>query len=291
MTMRRTLPQLLGRAALPWRWLGAALLGLLAAASVAVVPDSRQAVVLRLGAPVRVINAFTAGSTGSGGLVLHWPLIEALSTADRRVQQLPAARIALRTADDQDLSITAQIVWRVTNPQAMVAAAGSEQALAAQLSAQLPALLQAEAQRLALGGLLAPGGAGAFERVRAALDGRARGAGAQVIAVTLVRSELQRATLATTLAAMAAEQARAASAIQASGAAAAQQVTADGEARAAALIAASAGADPEFYDFYRALRSYEATLTNPANKGRTTIVLGPGSQYLRQFDGRIPPRP
>ena len=47
--------------------------------------------------------------------------------------------------------------------------------------------------------------------------------------------------------------------------------------------------DPEFYDFYRAMQSYQASfLSTPADgnqRGRTSIMLSPNNDYLRQFRG------
>ena len=44
---------------------------------------------------------------------------------------------------------------------------------------------------------------------------------------------------------------------------------------------------PEFYDFYRAMQSYEHTFgtdgTTPA--GGSSIILSPSNDYLRQFRG------
>jgi membrane protease subunit HflC len=46
----------------------------------------------------------------------------------------------------------------------------------------------------------------------------------------------------------------------------------------------SFGKDPQFYDFYRAMQSYDATF---AQKGSSTsIVLSPDNEYLKQFKGK-----
>ena len=56
----------------------------------------------------------------------------------------------------------------------------------------------------------------------------------------------------------------------------------DADAEAARIYANAFNKDPAFYDFYRAMQSYEITF-NPANKSGTTIVLPPDNDYLRQF--------
>ena len=74
-------------------------------------------------------------------------------------------------------------------------------------------------------------------------------------------------------------------AIRAQGQRNAQIIEAGAEAEAANIYAASFGKDPKFYDFYRAMKSYEVTFAKPANKAGTTILLSPGNDYLRQFRG------
>ncbi len=60
----------------------------------------------------------------------------------------------------------------------------------------------------------------------------------------------------------------------------------EAEAQAAKIYADSFGKDPGFYDFYRAMKSYEASFANPVTRGGTTIVLSPNNDYLRQFQGK-----
>ena len=74
--------------------------------------------------------------------------------------------------------------------------------------------------------------------------------------------------------------------IRAQGQRNAQIVSADADAKAAQIYAESFGKDPGFYDFYRAMQSYDATFANAANKSASTIILSPDNDYLRQFKGR-----
>ncbi len=79
------------------------------------------------------------------------------------------------------------------------------------------------------------------------------------------------------------ERERMVSGIEADGVREAQLITAAAQAEAARILGESAGRDPEFYRFYRAMRSYDTILADPEAKNRTTIVLGPGSGYLKYF--------
>ena len=76
-----------------------------------------------------------------------------------------------------------------------------------------------------------------------------------------------------------------ATAIQAQGQKAAQIIRADAEALAAQTYADAYGKDPQFYDFYRAMQSYDYTFSKSAT-GSSTILLSPDNEYLKQFKGR-----
>ena len=75
--------------------------------------------------------------------------------------------------------------------------------------------------------------------------------------------------------------------IQAQGQRQAQIVRAEADAEATATYARAFNQDADFYDFYRAMQSYETSFTaagtaeNP--RGRTNIILSPENDYLRQF--------
>ena len=66
----------------------------------------------------------------------------------------------------------------------------------------------------------------------------------------------------------------------------ARQIVTEGDALAAGILQKSAGQDPEFYDYFSTLRSYTANFGDPERKGAATIVIPPGSDYLRHFNGK-----
>ena len=63
---------------------------------------------------------------------------------------------------------------------------------------------------------------------------------------------------------------------------------AQADADAAKTYAASFGKDPDFYDFYRAMQSYQTTFVGDGQDkvAGTTIVLSPQNDYLKEFSGR-----
>ena len=65
-------------------------------------------------------------------------------------------------------------------------------------------------------------------------------------------------------------------------------VRAQADADAAKTYAASFGKDPDFYDFYRAMQSYQATFIGDGQEkaAPSTIILSPQNDYLKEFTGR-----
>ena len=72
---------------------------------------------------------------------------------------------------------------------------------------------------------------------------------------------------------------------QSRGSAETQAIIQDAKVRAAQIYAQSYGQDPGFYDFYRAMKSYEAVFGRADGKDKSTIVLSPDNEYLKQFRG------
>ena len=63
----------------------------------------------------------------------------------------------------------------------------------------------------------------------------------------------------------------------------AQIIRADSDAKASKIYADAFNKDPKFYDFYRAMQSYDTTFGE--GKGKSSIILSPDNEYLRQFRG------
>ena len=68
----------------------------------------------------------------------------------------------------------------------------------------------------------------------------------------------------------------------------AQIIRAEADAQAAQIYAAAFGKDPQFYAFYRAMQSYQATFLpdGQGKAGATNVILSPNNEYLKEFTGR-----
>src|SRR5690606_36880942 len=117
--------------------------------------------------------------------------------------------------------------------------------------------------------------------IREGLDREAREYGAQVIDVRIKRADLPDGALESAFSRMQAAREQEATTIRAQGQMEAQIIRAEAEAEAANTYAASFGKDPDFYDFYRAMQSYDMAFSE--GEGETTILLSPDNTYLKQF--------
>ena len=254
--------------------------------SVIVVPETEQAVVVRLGEPNRVINKFRPkvdfGETGAG-LSLRIPIMERVVRIDKRVLAVDMERQQVLSSEQQRLEVDAYARFRVIDPVKMVRTAGTTERVAEQLQPILSSVLRQELGKRTFQSLLTADRGLAMKQIRAGLDREAREYGAQVIDVRIKRADLPEGALASAFSRMQAARVQEATTIRAQGQKQAQIIRAQAEADAAKTYAASFGKDPAFYDFYRAMQSYDYTFANGA--GATTILLSPDNDYLRQFKG------
>jgi membrane protease subunit HflC len=253
-----------------------------------VVPETQQAVKIRTGEPVAVINRFAPdqpyGATGAG-LWYRIPLIERVQYVDRRIMNLDMEPQQVLSNDQQRLQVDAYARFRIIDPVRMVERAGSEDTLKAQLAPILSSTIRQELGRRPFATLLTAERGDAMVNIRNTLDRQARQYGAQIIDVRIKRADLPDGSpLETAFTRMQTDRQAEAETIRASGRRDAQIIQAEAEADAANTYAAAYGKDPEFYDFYRAMESYRRTFEQ--GSGDSTMILSPDSEYLRQFRGQ-----
>jgi len=255
--------------------------------SIVVVPETMQAVIVRTGEPVRVINRFRPhadfGSTGAG-IVLRIPVLERVVWIDKRVLDVDMQAQQVTSADQRRLEVDAYARFRIIDPVTMVETAGSVERVAEQLQPILNSVLRQELGKRSFQSLLTADRGAAMEQIKEGLDRQAREYGAQVIDVRIKRADLpDGAPLESAFTRMQTARNQEAATIRAQGEKAAQIIRAQAEADASKTYADAFNKDADFYDFYRAMQSYDATFA--AKDGSTSIVLSPDNAYLRQFRG------
>jgi len=276
-----------------WETHRTSLIAIAAAAFVAlstiiVVPETEQAVVVRLGEPNRVINRFRPGTDfGQTGAGLTWriPFIERLVRIDKRILSVSMDSQEVLSTDQLRLQVDAYARFRIIDPVRMVRTAGTSARVEEQLQPILTSVLRQELGKRTFQSLLTADRGAAMIKIREGLDQQAREYGAQVLDVRIKRADLPEGALESTFARMQAAREQEATMIRAEGEKNAQIIRAEAESQAAKIYAEAFNKDPAFYDFYRAMKSYDITF-DKAGGGNSTLILSPDNDYLRQFRGK-----
>jgi modulator of FtsH protease HflC len=267
---------------------------LLVLASFPIVPETKQAVVVRFGKPIAVFNKYKFGrpiGAAGAGINFRIPFVDQLVWIDKRVQDVDMQRQQVISTDQRRLEVDAFARYRIVNPLLMYVSAGSEDQLREQLRPILGSEVRNELGRIEFASLLTPERQGIMDSVRKSLNRIARQYGVEVLDVRIKRTDLpDGAPLAAAFDRMRSAREQEAQSILAEGAKQAQIIRAQADADAAQTYAASFGKDPQFYDFYRAMQSYQTTFVGDGRTpvAGTTLILSPNNDYLKEFSGRAP---
>nr|WP_302675661.1 protease modulator HflC [Sphingomonas faeni] len=269
------------------------LLVILAAATFAIVPETKQAVILRFGQPIRTVNAWqpnTAfGQTGAG-LIARIPFVDRIVWIDKRVQDLELDNTLVLSTDQLRLEVDAYARYRIVDPRKMRNAVGSEDRIPDQLRPILGSALRNELGKRRFVELLSPERSELMDNIQKGLQRVASQYGVEIVDVRIKQANLPVGLpLESALKRMSSARQQEAITIRAEGQKQAQIVRAQADADSAKIYAESFGKDADFYDFYRAMQSYRHTFGvdgGPAPEGSTSIILSPNNSYLREFEGR-----
>ena len=257
-----------------------------------IVPETKQAVVVRFGKPVRILNRYEAGrpiGSPGAGISFRVPFAEQVVWIDKRVQDVDMQRQQVLSTDQRRLEVDAFARYRIVDPLLMYIRARSEAQLKDQLRPILGSEVRNELGKVAFAALLTPERQGIMQDVRTSLNRIARQYGVEIIDVRIKRTDLPDGTpLQSAYDRMRTARQQEARSIRAQGAKQAQIIRAQADADAAKTYAASFGKDADFYDFYRAMQSYQTTFIGDGQDkpAPTTIILSPQNDYLKEFTGR-----
>ena len=249
-----------------------------------VVAEDGQVVIIRTGEPVGTVN--TPGGETDAGLYFRVPFIDSVNRIEKRLLDLEMTDEEVLSADQQRLLVNAYARFRITDPVRMVERAGSTDGVRNALEPILNSVLRQELGRRTFQAMLTAERGSALANVRTNLDRQARQYGAEVVDVKIMRTDLPEAPLQSAFRRMESDREREARTIRAGGSRDARIIRAEADAESARIYAEAFGKDAEFYDFYRAMQSYDATFSNDDNPSESSIILSPDNEYLRQFRGR-----
>lgn len=259
-------------------------------ATVSVVPETRQGLILRLGKADRIVNGFdpreSFGGTGAG-LIAKLPFFEEVVWIDKRIMDVDMDPQQVLSTDQLRLNVDAYARFRIIDPLRMYNSARTTENVREALRPILGSALRNELGKRPFAALLSPERGRVMDNIQAGLNRVAAQYGAEIIDVRIKRADLPEGTpLDSAYDRMRTARTQEALTIEADGFRQAQVIRAEADARASQVYAAAFGKDPEFYDFYRAMQSYRQTFgVNGETKGSTNIIMSPGNDYLREFRG------
>mgnify|MGYP002777811110 CR=1 FL=1 len=277
---------------------GAALAAIIVlAATVAIVPESQQAVILRFEQPVRTVNGWREGEVfgrSGAGLIFRIPFADRLVWVNKKILDVESDNQPVLSRDQLPLEVDAFARFRIVDPLKAITSTGStsstETAVTTALQPLLGSSIRGELGNQPFATLLTPERDRVMENIQGRLQRLADQYGVRIVDVRIKHADLpQGSPLDSALKRMATARQQQAVTIRAQGQKDAQIVRAQADAEAARIYAVSFSKDPDFYDFYRAMQSYKTTFGADGSpqdgKGATSIILSPGNSYLRQFEG------
>jgi modulator of FtsH protease HflC len=259
--------------------------------TITIVPETKQAVILRLEQPYRTVNAYRPseqyGRTQAGP-TFRMPFVDRVTLIDKRVQDIDLTNQPVLSTDQLRLEVDAYARFRVVDPLTLVRTAVTIDRVRDQLTPLFSSSLRNELGKRPFAALLSPERGQVMENIQTALQRFASQYGVEIVDVRIKHADLPTGSpLESAYERMRTARRQEAATIRAQGQKDAQIIRANAQAQAAQIYAQAFNKDPAFYDFYRAMQSYRTTfLSQPEGKGDTQIILSPQNSYLREFMGQ-----
>ncbi len=266
---------------------------IIAYSSLFTVFQTQQALVVRLGQPVRVVS--------DPGLNLKAPFIDSVVYIDKRILDLEAPPQEVIASDQKRLVVDAFARYRIQDPLRFYQTLGSITGANSQLSILLNSALRRVLGEVTFMHVVRDQRADLMSRIRELVDHEATSYGVQVVDVRIRRADLPEQNSQAVYQRMQTERQREAAEFRAQGAQRAQeirsradrevtvlvaeatskseQIRGEGDATRNQIYAEAFNQDPEFFTFYRSMQAYERGL----RQTDTRMVLKPDSNFFRYF--------
>jgi len=257
------------------------------------VYQTRLALVVRLGQPVKIVT--------EPGLNFKLPLIDSVIYVDKRILDLENAAAEVIASDQKRLVVDAFARYRINNALLFYQSVGTVDAANSRLSTLLNAALRRVLGEATLTHVVRDDRAALMARVREQVDREAAAFGITVVDVRIRRADLPAENSQAVYDRMKSERKREATEFRAQGSQRAQEIRAradrditviiadaqskgdtmrgEGEAERNRIFAEAFGKDPDFFAFYRSMQAYESGLRH----NDTRMVLKPDSDFFRYF--------
>jgi modulator of FtsH protease HflC len=257
------------------------------------VLQTQQAIVVRLGEPVKVID--------EPGLNWKMPFVDSVIFLDKRILDLESAAQEVIASDQRRLVLDAFARYRIKDPLRFFQAARTIERANQQLGSIMNSAVRSIVAGSAFGQVVRDERSQTMQRIRDAMNREAEGFGVEIVDVKIRRADLPDANAQAVFQRMQTERQREAAEFRANGNEQAQRTRAradrdvtviiadaqsqsektrgEGDAERNRIFAEAFGRDPGFFTFYRTMQAYEAGLRN----SDTRMVLTPNSDFFRYF--------
>jgi membrane protease subunit HflC len=257
------------------------------------VPQTRQALVVRLGDP--------RGVETRPGLHVKVPLLDTVIYVDKRILDLENSSQEVIAADQKRLVVDAFARYRVRDALRFYQTVGTVEGANSRLSPFLNSALRAVLGEATLTQVVRDQREQLMAKVRDQLDREAQQFGITVVDVRIRRADLPEQNSQAVFKRMQTEREREAQEFRSQGTQRAQEIRAradrdvtvlvaeatskseqlrgDGDAERNRIFADAYGKDPDFFAFYRTMQAYKTSL----KQGDTRLVIKPDSDFFRYF--------
>jgi membrane protease subunit HflC len=257
------------------------------------VYQTQQALVVRLGQPVKVLT--------DPGLYAKWPLIDSVIAIDKRILDLEAPSQEVIASDQKRLVVDSFARYRVEDPLKFYQTVGSIDAANSRLSTLLISALRRVLGEASFIQLVRDERPQLTQRMREQLDHEAAAFGIAVVDVRIRRADLPEQNSQAVYQRMQTERQREAAEFRAQGSqrsqeirsradrdvtvliadatSKAEQIRGEGDAQRNRIFADAYGKDRDFFGFYRSMQAYETGLRH----NDTRMLLNPDTDFFRYF--------
>jgi membrane protease subunit HflC len=258
------------------------------------VYQTQQALVVRLGQPIRVIN--------EPGLNFKIPFIDNVIAIDKRILDLEAPAQEVIASDQKRLVVDAFARYRIKDPLRFYQTVGSINGANSQLAILLNSALRRVLGEATFTHVVRDQRADLMSRIRESVDKEADGYGIAVVDVRIRRADLPEQNSQAVYQRMQTERQREAAEFRAQGAQRAQEIRSradrdvtvivadaqseserirgEGDSERNRIFADAFNRDVDFFAFYRSMQAYEAGL----RASDTRLVLKPDTSFFRFFN-------
>ena len=258
------------------------------------VYQTQQALVVRLGNPVRVVT--------DPGLHVKVPFVDTVIAIDRRILDLEAAAQEVIASDQKRLVVDAFARYRIKDALRFYQTLGSIAGANSQLAILLNSALRRVLGEVTFTHVVRDQRADLMSRIRGLVDKEAGAYGIEVVDVRIRRADLPEQNSQAVYQRMQTERQREAAEFRAQGAqrgqeirsradrestvliaeatAKAEQIRGEGDAQRNQIFADAFTRDADFFGFYRSMQAYEAGLKG----NETRLLIKPDTSFFRYFN-------